>query len=127
MDKGFLSLLAVGVMTLTPSCQTPNEPSENTMIPAVIISPDEATMAKISDALGSALGLANVSLGAMEDGDLTSISVLPPALGPLESRSTVTPIIFDAMIAGSRCVLVRRDTGDVVELDDVPCQETTAY
>lgn len=102
------------------ACQLPDMGQSGE--PAVLTLADEGVLVEVKSVLADALGRAAVTLGP---GDLTKVSiitVLPPRLGPLEGRSTTTPILFDVMIAGSHCFVVRRDTGDEYALPNIGCR-----
>jgi hypothetical protein len=89
---------------------------------AVLETSDAETLAKLKSILAGAMNSASVEIGP---GDLTttsSIAVLPPRPGPYEGRSLATPTQFDLMMRESRCVVVRRDTGEEFALPGVPCR-----
>jgi len=109
-------LVMIGAFTLG-ACQ-----SNGDVTPAVLAEADDETMAEVKSVLARAMNTARVELGP---GDLTktsTISVLPPRLSPDEDRSTVKPTQFDIVLKGSRCFVVRRDTGDEYELVGVSCR-----
>ncbi len=79
-------------------------------------------MTELKSVLAKAMNTASVDIGP---GDLTktsTISVLPPRLGPHEQRSPVKPTQFDIILKGSGCFVVRRDTGEEYELRGVSCR-----
>lgn len=90
--------------------------------PATLESADAATMERLRSVLAQAMDRASVQLGPGDPTASSTISVLPPPLGPREDRSLVTPTQFDIMKDGERCFLVRRDTGEEFDLDDVACR-----
>ncbi len=90
--------------------------------PAVLTAADEASMTRLRAVLGDAVGRANVTLGPGDVTQTSTISVLPPPLGPLETNSTAQPILFDIILRGETCVVVRRDTGAAFELAGVSCR-----
>ncbi len=90
--------------------------------PAALSSTDPETMAALQGVLASAMSTASVKIGP---GDLTAsstISVLPPPPGPYEGRSVAKPTLFDIMMRGERCFVVRRDTGEEFSLGDIGCK-----
>ena len=117
--QGFTKVISMVMSAaLLSACQTPGAPS-----PAVLENADDDTMAALHARLASATGRASVTLGP---GDLTqssTISVLPPALGPNEDRSVATPTYFDLMMVDNKCVLVARATGARHPLDGVACRK----
>jgi len=90
--------------------------------PAVLVSADAETLARVRSVLAGAMNRSSVELGP---GDLTqtsTISVLPPGLGPLEGRSTVVPAQFSLVLRGGRCLARRQDTGEAFDLAGVACR-----
>ncbi len=112
-----LGLVAALSAMFGSGCQT-----QDTVYPAVLHSTDEASMAKLRAALAEAMGRARVEIGP---GDLTqssTVSVLPPPLGPNETHSTATPTQFDIVMRGDACFLQRRDTEQIYPLDTQLCR-----
>lgn len=111
-----LKILTIGGVFILGGCQT-----NDSAIAAALDSTDDQTMAMLTSVLAGAMGVASVEIGP---GDLTktsTIAVLPPRLSPLEDRSVVKPTLFDIMLEGGRCYVVRRETGDEYDLDGVSC------
>ncbi len=107
---------AMGVILLS-ACQ-----STDAKTYAVLVSADDQTMTALKSVLASALGQASVEIGP---GDLTKtsvVAVLPPRLAQQEDRSVVQPDLFDLMINGAKCIVVRRQTGEEYDLRDVSCR-----
>jgi hypothetical protein len=112
-----LGALMIGVLAAA-ACQSTEAPRRH----AVLAAADSATMEKLKAVLAAAMSTAQVELGP---GDLTqtsTVSVLPPRLGPYEGRSPALPTQFDIMMRGAKCLLVRRDTGAEYELVGVACR-----
>lgn len=89
---------------------------------AVLTSADENVMIDVKAVLATALNKASVEIGP---GDLTKtsvITVLPPPLGPNETRSPAKPIRFDIVKDGEVCFVVRKDTGEAFALENVSCK-----
>ncbi|WP_428408755.1 hypothetical protein [Hyphococcus sp.] len=102
-------LLATAI--LTGGCET-----VATQTPAVLERADAETLDRVKSVLAGAVGRATIELGA---GDLTqssTVSVLPPPLSPREDRSMAAPVLFDIMLMGEDCYLVRRDSGESFRL-----------
>lgn len=88
--------------------------------PARLASIDAGTMNTIASILKQEIGSQNVTLGpqAME---ATTITVLPPPLGPHETRSVAVPEVYDIIRRKGVCTLIRRGTGSVIVLSGVEC------
>lgn len=83
---------------------------------------DPASRQALENALGRAVGRARVELGRSQSANASSVSVLPPRLGPYETHSMALPITFDIVSEDGRCLAVRRDTKDVYDLPGVTCR-----
>lgn len=91
-------------------------------VPAVLADGSDTTLTALKGLLATALGRSNISLSG---GDLTETSrfaVPPPPPGPLETRSTATPVQFELMIYAGTCFAVRADNDERIALDGVPCR-----
>ena len=110
-------LLVLSFLVTLPACQTSSEP-----VPAILESADPETLANLKSVIAAAMGKPRVEFGA---GDLTQsseIAVLPPRLGPHETRSPAVPTLFDlAMVAGD-CVVIQRATGEITPAPNTPCK-----
>lgn len=111
--------LLSAAMAVLGGCQTSAE-----MTPAVLVSDDEASMQALKTALGEAVGRANVELGAGDPTKVSRVSVLPPPLGPLETRSVAKPAWFQIMMAGGDCMVMDVESGETHALKGGPCQPT---
>jgi hypothetical protein len=89
--------------------------------PARLTAPNATTIATVRAVLATAIGRPNIALGPEDMATSSSISVLPPPLGPLETRSLVLPKMFDIKVQNGACILVARDDGKVYPLDGVSC------
>lgn len=112
----FSVLLGIGVVFISGGCTTTKAPQ-----PALLETADAGSMMAIEARLADAMGRARVQLGPMDLTANSVIPVLPPGLSSVEGRSTVTPVLFDLMIDGGQCILVRRNTGDIYPLENVDC------
>ncbi|GGY44104.1 hypothetical protein [Parvularcula lutaonensis] len=83
---------------------------------------EDTDMDSVKAQLASALGRASVTLGEGDPRDVPQLVVLPPPPGPMESRSTVVPMVFDIKRDGDACILSRRDDGMTVSLEGVTCK-----
>lgn len=90
--------------------------------PATVDLDDPASRQALESALGRAVGRARVELGPSQSANTSSISVLPPPLGPYETHSMALPITFDIVSDDGHCLAVRRDTKDVYDLPGVTCR-----
>lgn len=83
---------------------------------------DPATRQALQSALAHAMGRAQVELGPSQSAHTSSVSVLPPALGPHETHSMALPIMFDIISENGHCLAIRRDTKEVHHLPGVTCR-----
>lgn len=89
---------------------------------ATLVQADPGTMAALTAGLARAMGKASVKLGP---GDLTvmsEVAVLPPPLGPHETRSLAEPTIFTLTLRDGACVAIRQDNGVAHPLPGVRCK-----
>ena len=93
---------------------------------ARLTTPSEATLAAVRAALRTALGRPQLELGVGNYRTATSISVLPPPLSPLETRSVAMPTVFNIVSDGTSCQLVNSTSGEIVLLNGVSCTRLTA-
>jgi hypothetical protein len=94
--------------------------SMSAAVPARLASIDPTTMDKIANTLRQATSVRNLTLGPQAP-EATTITVLPPPLGPYETHSVAVPEIYDIKKRNGVCTLVRRSTGVAVALADVAC------
>lgn len=117
MIRQTLALALAGIAGLFVSaCQT-----GTTMTPATLESADDADMAVVKAVLSEAVGRATIELGAADYSTATSVTVLPPPLGPNETSSPAMPAVFDIVTNGEDCFLVSQSTGQSYALDGVGC------
>jgi hypothetical protein len=88
---------------------------------AMVETSNAAATAAIISTLRQATGRQNISLGVRESDFDSIITVLPPPLGPYETRSLAVPEIFDVRMRNKTCFLVNRTTGASYTLNDVTC------
>ena len=115
MDRIAAALVAAAAMLA--GCTTTAADRKATLMQA-----DAETIAALSAGLARAMGKASVKLGP---GDLTAMSevaVLPPPLGPHETRSLAEPTVFTLVLRGGACVAIRQDTGAAFDLPGVRCR-----
>ncbi len=91
-------------------------------VPAVLASGDRDTLNALKAGLADVMGVARVELGAGDPTTESTVSVLPPALGPFETASPVVPRVFDLFVDEGICFAVARDTGEAFALEGVVCQ-----
>jgi hypothetical protein len=87
--------------------------------PATLARADDETLAALRAALAQAVGRADAKLGPIAPD--APLAVLPPPLGPHETRSVAEPTLFDLELRDGACVAVRRDTGEAFTLKGVAC------
>jgi hypothetical protein len=89
--------------------------------PARLSSTSPQVMARVKAVLATAMGTNRIELGPEDHSRSTSLTVLPPPLGPLETRSLAVPSVFDIVKEGASCALVARTTGRRFPLTGVAC------
>ncbi len=113
-------LMIVLLMTLgLASCQSLPATAD---VAATINLADPATRSAVTTALAGAVGRAHVELGPTDADDATTLTVLPPPPGPLETHSLALPTRFDIVAHGGQCLAVRHDTGASWPLPGVSCK-----
>lgn len=108
-------LIPLAALALS-ACQT-----GTAMTPAMLETADESTLARIKAVLAEAVGRAYVQLGESDLTTGSTVTVLPPPLGPNETHSPAMPAVFELVTNGSDCFLVRQKTGESYALDGVSC------
>ena len=109
--------LVLGLVTAA-GCQHAREPA----VPAVLSDTSETTVDALKTQLRTAIGKADYKLGPADLADTSTITMMPPPLGPNETHSTAMPIRLDLQLHGETCYAVRSDTGDKIELDGIACR-----
>jgi len=115
-------LLSTGLLfggLLVGGCQTV---VAGPAVPASVDMSDPQTVSRLKAALAPVVGRANIEFGPNAATQTTTLGVLPPPLGPLETHSTVLPIMFEVVIKDGKCLAVRHDTGAETELKGVTCR-----
>jgi len=116
MNRAQLAL-ALGALAMATACQsTPQQ-----AVPAVLTDRGPETMDTLKATLASAMGKAQVELGAGDPTTTSAITVLPPPLGPMETASTAMPTQFNLMMRGDTCMVVHGETGEEHPMD-LPCR-----
>jgi hypothetical protein len=90
-----VSLAAAGALQGCIHASTPQ--------PAVLVEADAKTLNTLRTVLAAALGRGQVVLGPEDLTTTSRFSVLPPPLGPLETRSVAIPTSFVLMTRGGLC------------------------
>ena len=108
--------LACCASLLTGACQT-----SGATRPATLETADEATLARVKAVAAEAVGRAQIRLGAGDLTETSTLTVLPPPLGPNETASPAMPTVFDIVTHGSDCLLVNRSTGEQFMIEGVSC------
>lgn len=117
MGRVFGLAATLGLVT---ACTTA-EPAE----PATLANSDEVTLSRLKSTLAEVLGRQDIRLGAGDLTEETTITVLPPPPGPLETHSTAVPIPFDIVTDGKACFVVRRETGETFRVKGISCEPIT--
>jgi hypothetical protein len=116
MNRAQLAL-AFGALAMATACQsTPQQ-----AVPAILTDSGPETMNTLKATLASAMGQAQVELGAGDPTRTSAITVLPPPLGPMETASMAMPTQFELMMRGDTCMVVHGETGEEHPLD-LPCR-----
>ncbi|WAC47725.1 hypothetical protein OVA03_13585 [Asticcacaulis sp. SL142] len=114
--------LALAALVLGLSaCQTKAGSSAADRTATVDLSVPEIRAA-ISAALAKTLNRGRVELGVTASDQTSTVTVLPPPLGPHETHSTAVPIRFDIIRRKGECLAVRADDGSVNALPGVTCE-----
>lgn len=87
--------------------------------PAVLGSEDDVETVKAQ--LADVIGRGSIELGEPSPLEEPVLVVLPPPLGPLETRSPVMPKRYDIEMDRQGCRLIAADDGAVIDLLDVSC------
>ncbi|MEL6729189.1 MAG: hypothetical protein AAFP81_09115 [Pseudomonadota bacterium] len=99
-------------------CQHATEPT----VPAVLVDASDTTLETLKTQLRTALGKDDYKLGADDLTTESTITMMPPPLGPDETHSPVMPIRLELMLEGDSCYAVRSDTGEKIALDGISCR-----
>ncbi|MEM8921752.1 MAG: hypothetical protein AAGB25_10285 [Pseudomonadota bacterium] len=116
--KRHLQLCAFALLC---ACESPPGASPTRTL-AVLDQADKTSLDALRASLADAMELADVTLGPIDLTQTSTISVLPPKLGPHDTRSPALPTQFDLMIEDDDCVVVRRDTGESFAVKDLKCR-----
>lgn len=109
--------LVLGLVTAA-GCQHASDAT----VPAVLADGSETTLETLKTQLRTALGKDDYRLGADDLTETSTISMMPPPLGPNETHSTVMPIRLELMLDGDTCYAVRSDTGEKIALEGITCR-----
>jgi hypothetical protein len=90
--------------------------------PAQLVGPEAAARASLVEAAAVLLGRTRIELGAGPVIGVSSVSVLPPPPGPLETRSPAVPEQLSILLRDGQCVLLHPQTGRTVPLAGVRCE-----
>ena len=119
--SGLKTLWMLPMVCLSTACL-----SKPIDIPARLTAISAITMERVTTTLQQALGIQRIDLGPENLSDSTIVSVLPPPLGPYETRSMAQPEVFDIVKRGNACLLVRRTTGMSYPMSGVSCMAIAA-
>ncbi len=115
--------------TLTSSCHTISAAPEPQA--AQLVKADDASLYRIKSAIENDMKRKNIVFGATDWNRSSVISVLPvksisPNGAPFNQQDFAVPILFELMMAGPECYLIRKDTQKKIILNDINCQPLTA-
>lgn len=113
---GLTASVAALLATLASGCQS--LPPDG---PARIDAGEAEAAAAIRSAAGVIEGRTVRDLGPGPVVGVASVTVLPAAPGPLETRSPARPEVYDIQLRAGRCLLVRRIDGASAPLESVRC------
>lgn len=119
-----MSVKLIGFVALASLVHGCASTSQDT--PALVSTNNPSTLLRVESTLRQALGTQSINLGPNATDPTPIISVLPPRLGLNETRSLVTPEMFDVIKRANTCYLVRRTTGVAYALSDVMCTTVAA-
>jgi hypothetical protein len=89
--------------------------------PARLSNTSPQTMERVKAVLATAMGTNRIELGPENLSTSTSLTVLPPPLGPMDTRSLAVPSVFDIVKEGPSCALVLRTNGRRFPMTGVAC------
>ena len=104
--------------------------SKADMTPATLTKADRASMTAIKTAAAEVLGETSVALGASDLLNSSAVSVLPKRLAPVpgapfSQQDFAIPTMLTLMTDGTNCYLVKDDTGEVVQVNDLSCRSVS--
>lgn len=105
------------VLASLSACQTPAP-----MQTATLQNADAANIAALKSALATAMGKARIDIMESDLTIISTVSVLPPKPGPLETHSLATPTLFDLISDGDTCLIVQRDTAQQFVAPGLKCR-----
>ena len=109
--------LCIGLV-MSASCQS----AAPAAVPASLIDGSTETIETLKTQIAAALGRDHVTLGQADLTQSSTVTIVPPPLGPMEKNSTAMPIRFDLFIEGDIYYAINRATGEKTELIDIPCR-----
>ena len=109
--------LMIGIMAMA-GCQHANESA----VPAELTDASDETLKALHSQLVVAMDKADYKLRSTDLTTNSTVTLIPPPLGPNETHSTAMPIQLDLMLDGETCFAVRADTDQRIELVGVTCQ-----
>ena len=111
--------LAIGLSLIAcAACQSQTP----TSVPATLSDASAETLDSLRLQIAELLGQDRVRFGSDDLTTTSTITVVPPPLGPLETHSTAVPIRLDLILEGETCFAVRRDTQERTALRDISCR-----
>lgn len=109
--------LILGLVMVT-GCKHATE----SVLPAVLIDGSETMLGALNEQLAKAIGKTDYQLGSADLTQSSTITMMPPPLGPNETHSLAMPIRFELMLDGETCYAIRSDTGAKIMLEGITCR-----
>ena len=121
--RRFAALFACFMTAGLSSCQMNGAAATQSAEPVIARLPDTSpeTLDLLKDQLADALGTARIEFGAGDLSQDSIITVLPPPLGSLDTRSPSAPEAFDIRMDDKSCFLIRRKNNERIDLDGITC------
>lgn len=114
----FSLLLMLAFGGAVSACQTAAMPE-----PAVLNSTDQDSISKLKAVLAAEMGVAKIELGAVDLATQSTVSVLPPRLSGLETRSLAVPTQFDLFLKDGDCYIVRQGAEQLIAVPELECRK----
>ena len=121
-------MMVVGVSVMAgASLSGCNTVPKTEMTPAVLTQTNDTSMTAIKTAAAEVLGKTNIALGASDLLNSPTVSILPQRLAPIpgapfSQHDFAVPTLLTLMTDGTNCFLVKEDTGEIIQMENVNCR-----